>query len=461
VATAAVAAGATGLVAMLAAQKLGTTASLLIPLGLVALVIVLLNPLLAVGLAVVLAALCEGPAFGLFPFTQHLYDQLYKTLTPLDGLVVLAAFSVALDMLRKRRPLFLPRMLVFPLGLLALAMVSGVVVGHGSGVSIRSAALAENVPAYLLILPITVANLDVSRRTLRLMIGGLFALAAVKGLLGLAELRSGGGISVEGNSTLTYYEPAANWLMMIAVLGIFAAIVARLRPPLWMLLTSPLVIAALLLSYRRSFWIATVLGLLLVLLLALSPVGRRLLVPVALFVALGVWVLGSVSFQSQSPIVKRAESLSPTSLQANVEDRYRLDERANVIAEIGRHPITGIGTLVPWQASAQGLSIEHLGGRDYVHFAALWFWLKLGILGLFAYLGILIATGLLGWRVWRHSHEPLFRVFGLASLCGVIGLLAAETTASFTGVDLRFTVLLGGQIGLLALVRRQMFSEPA
>jgi O-antigen ligase len=172
-------------------------------------------------------------------------------------------------------------------------------------------------------------------------------------------------------------------------------------------------------------------------------------------------VLGSVSFQSQSPIVKRAESLSPTSLQANVEDRYRLDERANVIAEIERHPITGIGTLVPWQASAQGLSIEHLGGRDYVHFAALWFWLKLGILGLFAYLGILIATGLLGWRVWRHSHEPLFRVFGLASLCGVIGLLAAETTASFTGVDLRFTVLLGSQIGLLALLRRHPFSEPA
>jgi O-antigen ligase len=458
VAIAAVAAAATALIVMVSAQRLGS-ASLFIPLALVALVIVLFRPMLAVGLAVVLAALCEGPAFGLFPFTEHLYDQIYKTITPLDLLVLLAGLSVALDLLRKRRAPYLPRALMFPLGLLLLAMLSGVVVGHGNGVSVKSAVLAENVPAYLLILPISVANLEADRRTLRLMLGGLFALAGLKALLGLAELASGRGISIEGTSTLTYYEPTANWLIMVAVLGIFTAFVARMRPPLWMVLSAPLLIASLVLSYRRSFWIATVLGVLLVLVLALSPVGRRLLVPVVVFVALAIWVLGSVSFQSQSPIVRRAESLSPTSLKTNVEDRYRLDERANVVAEIERHPISGNGTLVPWQASTQGLSIEHVGGRDYVHFAALWFWLKFGILGLFAYIAVVAASAQLGWRVWRRSHDPLFRAFGLASLCAFTGLLAAETTASFTGVDLRFTVLFGTQVGLLALLRRRAMFE--
>ena len=43
---------------------------------------------------------------------------------------------------------------------------------------------------------------------------------------------------------------------------------------------------------------------------ALSPVGRRLLVPTALFVAAGIWLLGSINFQSENPIVKRAASLS-------------------------------------------------------------------------------------------------------------------------------------------------------
>jgi O-antigen ligase len=441
------------------AKQLGS-ASLYVPLGLVALVVLLLRPTFAVALAVGLAAVCEGPAFGLLPFTQHLYDQIYKTLTPLDGLVVLAALSVGVDMLRKGRAPYLPRILVLPLGVLALALISGVVVGHGSGVSIRSAALAENVPFYLVILPIAVANLDLDQRKLRLLLGGVFALASVKALLGLAELASGRGLSIQGTSRLTYYEPTANWLIMVAVLGVFAAVVARLRPPRWMLLSVPLLVASLLLSYRRSFWIATVLGVLLVLVLALSPVGRRLLIPVALFVAAAVWVLGSVSFQSQSPIVKRAESLSPTALKTNVEDRYRLDERANVIAEIKRHPITGNGSLVPWQANTQGLSIEHPGGRDYVHFAALWFWLKLGILGLLAYIGVLVSAAILGWRVWRRSHEPIFRAFGLATLCAVAGLVVAETTASFTGVDLRFTVLLATQIGLLALLRRPRSEAP-
>ena len=79
------------------------------------------------------------------------------------------------------------------------------------------------------------------------------------------------GQSVEGSSTLSYYEPAANWLIMVAMLAMFAAVLVRARPPVWMLLGAPLLIASLVLSYRRSFWIAAVLGLLLVLLLGTTP----------------------------------------------------------------------------------------------------------------------------------------------------------------------------------------------
>jgi O-antigen ligase len=246
---------------------------------------------------------------------------------------------------------------------------------------------------------------------------------------------------------------------MIALLGIFAAVVARMRPPLWMLLGSPLLIASLLLSYRRSFWIAVVLGLLLVLLLALSPVGRRLLVPAGLLVAVAIWLLGSINFQSQSPLLRRAVSLSPSSLTTNLEDRYRLDERTNVLGAIGEHPITGLGIGVPWTAAFRGLSVEHVEGRQYVHFVALWFWLKLGILGLIAYVTLLLGAALLGWRVWRYSRQPAARAFALASLCGLAGLLVIETTASFTGVDNRFTVLLAAQLGLLALLARKTESD--
>lgn len=447
------AATASALVAYAAMHKAGF-AGILAPLALVAAVALLFRPLLTVSLVLALTILCEGPAFGLFTFTQNLYLDVFKDTSLLDLLVLLAAASVALDLLRHRRALKVPPALVLPLVFLALAMVAGVVVGHAAGASLRFAITSEHVLLYLLLLPVAVANLDVSREQIVSLLGGAAALAIVKAVLGLVELAAHRGMSVEGTSTrLTYYEPAANWLIMIALLAIFALLLARLCPPLWVLLGSPLMFACLLLSYRRSFWIAAVLAILLVILLGTSPVGRRMLLPIGLAIAAAIWLLGSLNFQAQIPIVKRVSSLSSSRLEASAADRYRLDERANVLSELSQHPITGLGITIPWAATARTLAIEsEAAGRQYVHFAALWFWLKLGILGLCAYVGMLLGSMLLAWRTWRASPEPLLRAFGLASLCGLVALVVIDTTASFTGVDARFTVLLGGQVGLLALL---------
>jgi len=449
------------LIVALAARKLSPALSMLTPLAIALVAVLMTRPLLCVSLAGGLAILFESQSFGLLTAQSHFYDTFYKRLTPLDVLVLLAAASVALDMLRRSRPLRFPRELRFVSLILLLGMVCGIAVGKDGGSGLKSLALAENLILYLLLLPLVVVNLDVDRSRLRLVLGGAFCLAVLKALLGLAEVAAHKGVSIEGSANLTYYEPTANWVVMVALLGIVAAVLARLRAPLWMLLSSPLLIASLVLSYRRSFWIATVLGLLLVVLLALSPVGRRLLVPTALFVAAGIWLLGSINFQSNSPIARRAASLSPSSLTTNVEDRYRLDERANVLADLERKPITGLGILVPWTATKRPLPIEHEDAREYVHFALLWWWMKLGILGLIAYPLMLLSAARLAWKVWRHGTEALVRAFGLASLCGIAGLLVAETTATFTGAELRFTVVLGVQIGLLALLAADATRDPA
>jgi hypothetical protein len=114
---------------------------------------------------------------------------------------------------------------------------------------------------------------------------------------------------------------------------------------------------------------------------------------------------------------------------------------------------------IPWRASVRPLGVEHEYGRDYVHFAALWYWAKLGLLGLAAYLSIIAAGLLLAWRTWRRCRGSTARAFGLASLCGIVGLLVMETTASFTGVDARFTVLFAAQLGLLAVLVRPQPSQ--
>jgi O-antigen ligase len=455
---------ATFLVAFVGARKLGG-AALFTPFALALAAIMLRRPVAMVALVVGLVVICEGPTFGFVNVTSHLYDQFYKGLTPLDVLVTLAVVSVGWDLVRNRRPLIIPRPLALPLTVLALAMIAGAVTGHAGGASIRSVVLSENVLTYLLLLPITVANLRIDRRQVNRALAIVSALSIVKALAGMIEVFGHYGVPIEGRTTLTYYEPTTNWLIMVVLLGVVALLLARVRPPLWALLGCPVLITSLVLSYRRSFWIAAVLGLLLVIVLGVSPSGRRLLIPVVLLLVVAVWTLGSVHFQSSgSPVAKRIASLNPSKVEANVQDRYRLDERANVLGAIDEHPITGLGMDVPWAASFRPLSVEHPQGRLYVHFAALWFWLKLGILGLVAYVSILFGSIVLALRVWRRAQEPLLRAFGLASLCAIASLGVVETTASFTGIDPRFTALLAVQIGLLALLARwssEKEGEPA
>ena len=453
---AALASGATALIAFAGAHKLGV-AGLFVPAAIVCALILLARPVVAVTLAVALVVICEGGTFGILTFTAKLYEITYKDLTLVDGVVALAIVSVALDLLRRRRTPYVPRGLMVPMVMLALGMIDGLVVGHAAGASLRFAVASEHVLGYLLFLPIAVCNPELDRRQIMRLLAGMLVLAGVKALLGLIELAAHLGSPIEGVAELTYYEPTANWLIMIGMLTVFAALLARAKPPLWTVVLGPVLVACLLLSYRRSFWIAAALGLLLVLLLGLSPHGRRLLVPTGLGLAVAVWLLGSIHFQTQAPIIKRAVSLSPSNLQANAEDRYRLNERANVIAEIRAHPIQGLGVTIPWAATAQTLAVEGEAGalgRQYVHFAALWFWLRLGILGLFAYVGMLLGSMWVAWRAWRSSSEPMLRAFALASLCGMVGLMAMDTTASFTGIDARFTTLFAAQIGLLALIAR-------
>ena len=437
-----------------AVHKLGT-AGLLVPLAMIAAIVLITRPVLTLALVVGLTIFCEGPDFGLLNFTSHFYVQVYRDISLLDVLVALVVISAFLDVLRHRRTVRMPRALTFPLAILALAMMAGGVTGHASGVSLRYSIFSEHLLAYLLLLPLAVANLDIDEHQIKMLLGGAMALAIVKAVLGLVEVAQHLGARIEGSSTLTYYEPTANWLMMIALLTLLVAVLIRAKPPLWTLLGSPLLFACLLLSYRRSFWIASALGVLLVLLFATSPAGRRLLVPAGLAVAAAIWLLGSIHFQSNLPLVKRVSSLSASTLEANAEDRYRLDERANVLAAISQHPVTGLGVGVPWQATAAPLSVEHEEGRTYVHFAALWFWLKLGVLGLCAYVGLIAGSIAVGWRAWRTTREPLLRAFALASVCGIAGLITMDTTASFTGVEARFTTVLAVQIGLLALLVRR------
>ena len=300
-------------------------------------------------------------------------------------------------------------------------------------------------------LPVVVVNIAQGRDLLKTMLPLIAALAGVKALVGLWLALSGRGSLVEGHSA-TYIEPTANWLNLLVLLVLIAAALRRVRLPLWVWALAPLAVIELAFSYRRGFWLGALVGIVLVVLLASSSHGRRVVIPTVVLIAAVGWLalssLGSGSGGS-SPVLKRFESLQPGKLTLNVQDRYRLDERRNVIANLKEHPVTGLGIAVPWVAPYP-LSVQHPGDRTYTHMVVLWYWLNLGLLGIIAYVALMASAIGTAFLVWRRHASELVRCAALGLMATLCGSIVLETTGSFTGVDVRFTIVLGVLLGLLA-----------
>ena len=159
-----------------------------------------------------------------------------------------------------------------------------------------------------------------------------------------------------------------------------------------------------------------------------------------MLVLAGTAALGGSS-EVQSPVLERARSLQPGSIGEDRGDRYRIDERRNVVAELEHAPITGLGMNVPWSARYP-LSEEH--DRNYTHVVLLWYWLKMGLIGVLAFIWLYGVAMWTAFGVWRNHPNEMVRLGALAALGGLVALVIVELTASFTGVEPRLTIVFGG-----------------
>jgi hypothetical protein len=162
-------------------------------------------------------------------------------------------------------------------------------------------------------------------------------------------------------------------------------------------------------------------------------------------------VLGDLS----GPIVQRGASINPSKVTRDRQDRYRIAERHNVVADLRTHPLAGAGIGVGWQATYP-MPFEYETGRHYVHVAVLWWWLNMGVLGAITYGWLMLTAAFIGWTVWRRHPDGVVRVSGLAMGMGVLGVAIVELTASFIGPDPRAATLLGVMVGLLAVAHAQL-----
>jgi hypothetical protein len=389
----------------------------------------------------------EVPDF-VFPFGEAFYDPIASGLTIPDLLLLVLVVGTALELRRegvRPRP---PGAFTFPLLLLALAVAAGAVTGYFAGVGVGELVRTATPLAYLMLLPLLMVNLVSSDGQLRVFAAAAAVLAAYKAVTGTAVSLTGAGEVIEGGS-ISFYEPVANALLLAFVLAALAAAIRRVKLPAWVWAAVPFATLALLLSYRRSFWIGAVFAILLVALVASRRRGRALAWVAGAGVCLvlvATLTLGQGD-RAYSGIAGRVRLLEPGQLSATSGDRYRTDEQRNVLDEIEENPIIGVGLGQPWRVR-HPLSETH--DRRYVHRAVLWYWLHFGLLGVAAYLWLMGTALLVAFRVWRRHHDGLVRVCALASFGVVAALLVVELTATFTGIEARMSIGLGALFGWLA-----------
>ena len=425
-----------------------------LPLGLIALAFPLSNPRLALGLAVGYAILFESSTPNALGFTtDQIHDPLPGHYSELELLLVVATCAVLIDATRRRRIPLRPAPFGPAITLLVLGLLTGALVGHYAGAGFNP--ITEEIRGVLplIVVPWVTVNAIRDSKDLRRAITFVAVLTVVKAALGIVGVLSHVGVTASG-TTITYYEPAANWLAMTYVLTILASIAGRVpvrRLARW---ATVLVFLSLALSLRRSFWLGTIAAIPFTVVIVMPPVGRRFLIPAAAVLAAAVWIAVSTGFaiDSQSPVGQRIQSISASRLAANPEDRYRLDERRNVVAAIRGSPLVGLGLAISWK-ERYPLSVQQpgQGGRTYVHMAVLWFWLKLGVAGLIGYVTYLLTGIVVGARVFHQHHDALIRVAAAGAAATLAGMAVVETTATFLGAESRTTVLAGGMAGLLAV----------
>ncbi len=442
---AALALGAVAVAAGFAVTAIGPPALLVAPAA-VALYLLLTRPGVALGTLLVVTVILEEDDEGFLPVTSRFYEPLFAVASATDLLLAAVVVSYVLDLGRRGEPPRLPGPFTFPLLLLAGATVMGAIVGYSNGGDGYGIGLAVRTLAYVLVIPLVCVHVLRTRTSLMAFAGGAVFLGVYKGLEGTIAWLAGAGHPLE-EGTITYFPPTANLVLLVFLLGLAAAVGERLSLPRWVWAAAPLAAIALFFSYRRSFWIAAVLALLVV--VGLGRQRHRVL-PIVVGLGLALWASIALAggSEAESLVAARAQELDFSRVASNPSDRYRLGELRNVTRELRASPITGLGLGVPWTVE---YSFEYKpGARNYTHVAALWYWLKLGLVGLAAYIWLMGTALRTAFRISRAPGDRILRAAGAALVGAFVAVLLVELTAAFTGTNLRFTVVLAALIGWLA-----------
>lgn len=295
-------------------------------------------------------------------------------------------------------------------------------------------------------------NLIRTRDSLKWFLFIYFAAIALKALQGVQLYTLGEGLQIKWRirAIFTGWGDSLNFITFLLIVSTY--LLDRVRQP-WMklwLLATPAVLFSFLFSFKRAYYVGLACGLGVLFLMQKGKARIRFIAAVlAGFVILLIII--TVMGQWQAVGMRVGSILTPTKESSA---NYRLIEWANALISIRKNPELGIGLggVMPMEIH---LSRTNLLG---VHNTYLWVAVKMGAIGLFAYLFLQFAFVQRLLKQNARLSDASLRSLSRGLTCVFVAFYAAQMFAPMFA-QIRTATWFGAFMGI-GMMLSQMDSQP-
>ena len=187
-------------------------------------------------------------------------------------------------------------------------------------------------------------------------------------------------------------------------------------------------LTGMILEFNRSY-ILPMAGLLLLTTLLNRKYVRMKLLSVLAVAAVAVLILmavtGTMQKYIEASVMRYGSALSSQSLESQSVESRRI-EQTYAFQAISQSPLFGIGLDELYRPPVPGM-LDNL--RWYIHDSYLWFWTYFGLVGLAAFVSVIVLSILRSVIYWKRVKDPLLQSALLGSAFSLATLLAANFAA--------------------------------
>lgn len=392
-------------------------------------------------------------------------------LLALLGLIILR-WLVEPDFKIIRTPLDWPLLAFYSVALLATSIAV-----FQSSVEFHMARRAIRVVTYYLTF-FAVTNLVRGDRQLRLLLRGLFLLAAIVAVAMIAQFLLGASLPILPERVETLYTqgtgysgvarilPPGQSVMLVAFIATSVTLVLGKFRPINTLkfLQWGLLGLAVVFTFTRSFWVQVSLALSILAYLVRGR-DRQRLVGWGLVVLLLAAIIVLPAFDRPDSQVaqlirasfERLATLGSGKTLGESSMQWRYIENEYALSQIASHPLLGLGLGARYRPFDPRIDYRGMkwDARDYIHNAHLWIMTKVGLLGYLCLVWLSLGFLVRGFKYWQCISNPQMRGIVLGFTLTYLGVLVGAIVNPMF-MQLFWTPVIGIMMGINEVVLKRV-----